>query len=74
MGAASLKERLGHSNIQITMRYAHLVPDHLRAAVASLNGILAAPADVAADVADASLTRPHHKSVTRIDPAVATVA
>jgi hypothetical protein len=35
---------LGHSDIAITMRYAHLAPDHLRAAAASLDGILAAPA------------------------------
>jgi integrase len=37
-----VKELLGHSDIQITMRYAHLAPDHLRAAVASLDGILSA--------------------------------
>ena len=35
-----VKELLGHSDIHITMRYAHLAPDHLRAAVASLDGIL----------------------------------
>ncbi|HSF03834.1 MAG TPA: hypothetical protein VLA62_12530 [Solirubrobacterales bacterium] len=39
-----VKESLGHSNIAIMMRYAHFAPDHLRAAVASLDGILAAPA------------------------------
>jgi integrase len=40
-----VKELLGHSDIHITMRYAHLAPDHLRAAVASLDGILSpAPA------------------------------
>jgi hypothetical protein len=31
---------LGHSDIKITMRYAHLAPDHLRAAVSSLDGVL----------------------------------
>ena len=35
-----VKELLGHSDIAITMRYAHLAPDHRRAAVASLDGIL----------------------------------
>jgi hypothetical protein len=41
-----VKELLGHSDIAITMRYAYLAPDHLRAAVASLDGILAVPAPV----------------------------
>jgi integrase len=35
-----VQELLGHSDIKITMRYAHLAPDHLRAAVASLDTIL----------------------------------
>ena len=43
-----VKELLGPSDIQITMRYAHLAPDHLRAAVASLDGILSAGAAGAA--------------------------
>ena len=28
---AALKALLGHSNFQMTLRYAHLAPDHLRA-------------------------------------------
>ena len=47
-----VKELLGHSDIQITMRYAHLAPDHLRAAVASLDGILR-PAQAQVPVAGA---------------------
>lgn len=50
-----VKELLGHSDIHITMRYAHLAPDHLRAAVASLDGILsptAASADATPDATE----------------------
>jgi hypothetical protein len=59
-----VKELLGHSDIAITMRYAHLAPDHLRAAVASLDGILAAPP---ADRANGRATAQEHlrRSVVR---------
>jgi integrase len=63
-----VKEILGHSDIQITMRYAHLAPDHLRAAVASLDGILSW--DTAATTSgDGGLRR---KDGTRTSAAVST--
>lgn len=40
-----LKELLGHSSLTMVKRYAHLAPEHLRAAAAALDGVLApAPA------------------------------
>jgi integrase len=60
-----VKELLGHSDIGITMRYAHLAPDHLRAAVASLDGILAGPAP-----ADGAMVGLRHKNGTRTSAAV----
>jgi hypothetical protein len=35
-----VQEALGHQTITMTMRYSHLAPDHLRAAVATLDGVL----------------------------------
>jgi integrase len=35
-----VREALGHQTITMTMRYSHLAPDHLRAAVAALDGVL----------------------------------
>jgi len=46
MRGASLKdvqELLGHADIKMTMRYAHLSPAHLRATVDRLDGITPAP-------------------------------
>ncbi len=37
-----VQEALGHQTITMTMRYSHLAPDHLRAAMAALDGILPA--------------------------------
>ena len=37
-----MQEALGHQTIAMTMRYSHLAPDHLRAAVAALDGVLPA--------------------------------
>jgi integrase len=46
------QEVLGHQTIAMTMRYSHLAPDHLRAAVAVLDGVLSSqqsePAEVSA--------------------------
>jgi len=38
-----VQEALGHQTITMTMRYSHLAPDHLRAAVAVLDGALPSP-------------------------------
>jgi len=47
-----VQEALGHQTIAMTMRYSHLAPDHLRAAVAVLDGVLSSqqsePAEVSA--------------------------
>ena len=37
-----VQEALGQPTITMTMRYSHLAPDHLRAAVAVLDGVLPA--------------------------------
>lgn len=39
-----LQALLGHASLAMTMRYAHLAPEHLRAAVSRLDDVLAAPA------------------------------
>jgi integrase len=36
-----LQELLGHASLAMTMRYAHLAPEHLRAAVSRLEGLTA---------------------------------
>jgi integrase len=39
-----LQELLGHASLAMTMRYAHLAPEHLRTAVSRLQGLVAPPA------------------------------
>jgi len=34
-----LQELLGHASLTMTMRYAHLAPEHLRTAVSRLEGL-----------------------------------
>ena len=43
-----VQEALGHQTVTMTMRYSHLAPDHLRAAVAVLDGVL--PAQPASEI------------------------
>jgi integrase len=38
-----VQEALGHQTITMTMRYSHLAPDHLRAAVAVLDDVFPSP-------------------------------
>jgi integrase len=42
-----LKDLLGHSTLTMVKRYAHLAPEHLRAAAAALDGVLATEASAA---------------------------
>jgi len=56
-----VQEALGHRTIAMTMRYSHLAPDHLRAAVAALDGVLPVPA-VGARVAQEPTARREKRS------------
>jgi site-specific recombinase XerD len=40
---ADVRAVLGHADVKMTMRYTHLSPEHLRSAVARLDGLAAAP-------------------------------
>jgi hypothetical protein len=39
-----LREILGHSDIKMTMRYAHLSPGHLQTSIAKVEGLARVPA------------------------------
>ena len=46
-----VQDALGHRTVAMSNRYSHLAPDHLRAAVATLDGVLTPEADGATPVA-----------------------
>jgi site-specific recombinase XerD len=39
VGLKAIQELLGHADMKMTMRYAHLSPGHLQAAVSVLNAL-----------------------------------
>jgi hypothetical protein len=49
-----LKELLGHSSLTMVKQYAHIAPEHLRAAAAALDGVLAPTAVTPLSASDLS--------------------
>lgn len=60
-----LKELLGHSTLTMVKRYAHLAPEHLRAAAAALDGVL-----TAANVAVSEPERDSKETASRAEAGV----
>ena len=61
-GLGDLTDILGHADVKMTMRYAHLSPAHKRAAVARLDG-LARPVDGAVDDAATDQHKVQHNVI-----------
>ena len=62
---AALKALLGHSNFQMTLRYAHLAPDHLRAEMLKTESTAESSAHRSAHGAPRGAARPAHADLER---------
>lgn len=68
----ALKEILGHSDIKMTMRYAHLSKKYVKEEIQIINGLTSGQKERTAEESTALIHSPHcHKSVTFSDSASA---